>query len=259
MEQNSIEIWKSVVGYEGRYEVSNMGRVRSVARRHIKKNGVPQTIPERLLVPRLSTKGYVQYALSKHNKLTNHMAHRLVCVSFNGLPVDPSLACLPLHKVHVNHKDLNKVNNRPDNLEWCSHVENMRHARERKVFSPLHGRKGPYKLTPELAEAIRLEVSKCERSRREICAEMGVPFFAFQAAATGFTWTDTPTPVGNRANKSYACPFKHPGKRKKLTPALVAEIRSLGPTTSVTALANQFMVSGTTIRKILKGTSWVVR
>ena len=92
------EVWKSVVGYEGYYEVSNLGRVRRVTNKN------------NLLVPNTLPYGYLQVCLSVNAVRKQHRIHRLVAEAFlpnpNNLPI-------------VNHKDWNPSNNRVDNLEWC--------------------------------------------------------------------------------------------------------------------------------------------
>ena len=103
------EIWKNVVGYEGLYEVSNLGKVRSLKRPHI----------GRIRKPQFTQDGYYKLNLSKHNKRTNYLISRIVATAF--IPN-------PLNKSEINHKDCDKTNNRESNLEWHTHLENMRHA-----------------------------------------------------------------------------------------------------------------------------------
>lgn len=101
------EIWKDVVGYEGLYEVSNFGKVKSAKRCGSKGE---------ILATSMSS-GYYRVNLS-NGKCKKFLVHRLVAKSFlenpNGLP-------------QINHKDLCKTNNILSNLEWCSRSENMRH------------------------------------------------------------------------------------------------------------------------------------
>ena len=109
------EIWKDVVGFEGYYEVSNLGRVRSVERDIFCKNGVVCHYKSRIIkqvektckykIPRL----YVN--LSKESRNYCKTVHRLVALAFIPNPDN-----LP----QVNHKDEDPSNNRVDNLEWCT-------------------------------------------------------------------------------------------------------------------------------------------
>lgn len=99
------EIWKSIPGYEGLYEVSNIGNVRSLFRY------------KKTLKPSLTNNGYLYYQLFKNKVGKNHYAHRLVATAF--VPKEEG-------KEIVNHKDENKTNNCAENLEWVSHIENCR-------------------------------------------------------------------------------------------------------------------------------------
>ena len=109
-----IEKWLPVIGYDGYYEVSNFGNVRSVRYDH---NG--QLIYSRLLKPAVKQRGYLGVVLCKQGYTSNHLVHRLVAIAFLPNPND-----LP----EVNHKDGNKLNATVDNLEWCSSSENLHHA-----------------------------------------------------------------------------------------------------------------------------------
>ena len=115
------EIWKPIEGYEGLYEVSNMGRVRSLDREW-------ETAPNHLIHRKgqimIQTKmhrGYLQVRLSKARVSKTFRSHRLVAEAFV-----PN----PYNKPHVNHKDGNKINNCADNLEWVTPSENQIHSRD---------------------------------------------------------------------------------------------------------------------------------
>lgn len=112
------EEWRPVVGWESLYEVSNMGRIRSFPR--VCWNGkVEWTMPSRIMHDYLAFKGYRYVTLNTGLKPVNRLVHQVVATAFLG--VDPD-------RPFVNHKDGNKVNNRLDNLEWCTQKENARHA-----------------------------------------------------------------------------------------------------------------------------------
>lgn len=119
-EENVEEVWKDVVGYKNIYKVSNLGRVKRLAKSFIRKDGKPFTLKEKVLTPNPIKGGYYQYKLTKNGKEKSLLRHRLVCRAFHG----PA----PKGKNFVNHKDTDKENNRADNLEWCSFQENMNHA-----------------------------------------------------------------------------------------------------------------------------------
>lgn len=116
------EIWKDVKGYEGIYQVSNMGRVKSLAR-----SGNNRTLKDRIMRQYVGKTGYMQVRLSKENKTRLLKVHRIVAEAF----IDN-----PWQKPQVNHIDGNKTNNLVDNLEWNTSSENIKHAydcRLRKV------------------------------------------------------------------------------------------------------------------------------
>jgi hypothetical protein len=104
------EIWKDIKEYEGLYQVSNMGKVKSLRRIH----GIINKILSNHL-----TRGYYSVKLSVNRKEKDFNVHRLVANAF--IPN-------PLAKPCVNHRDANKCNNEFTNLEWCTHQENMDHA-----------------------------------------------------------------------------------------------------------------------------------
>ena len=101
------EIWKPIKGYEGLYEVSNWGRVKSL------KFG-----KERILKPSIRH-GYYFVGLSKNGIVKTYQVHRLVAEAF----IDN-----PNNYKEVNHKDENKLNNSVENLEWCDRLYNVRYG-----------------------------------------------------------------------------------------------------------------------------------
>ncbi len=100
------EEWRTVAGYEGLYEVSNMGNVRS-------------TRSGKLLKPSLNNSGYSVIHFYDHQNFKAFTIHRLVAMAF--IPN-------PCGKRTVNHIDGDKTNNRADNLEWATYSENHKHA-----------------------------------------------------------------------------------------------------------------------------------
>jgi hypothetical protein len=116
----NIEIWRPVVGFEGYYEVSNLGVVRSVTRR-ISREGRQGDLTKQgqILQGFVTPKGYVRLQLVRDGQVKNCMIHRLVAEAF--LPN-------PENKPEVNHKDGNKQRNVVDNLEWMTSGENLQHA-----------------------------------------------------------------------------------------------------------------------------------
>ncbi|PTH36721.1 NUMOD4 motif-containing HNH endonuclease [Staphylococcus agnetis] len=111
------EIWKDVVGYEGLYEVSNQGRIRSKERYVKVKDSNFRYLKSKVLKERITKLGYNRVALYKNSKPANKFVHRLVMEAFDRKSPQP-----------VNHKNGNKTDNHLDNLEYCTHQENSRHA-----------------------------------------------------------------------------------------------------------------------------------
>ena len=102
------EVWKDIPGYEGIYEISNLGNVKS----HFGKE-------ERILVTNPCSSGYLKVVLCRDKHHKNVMIHRLVAEAFISNPYNERT---------VNHKDGNKKNNAVTNLEWCSYSNNQKHA-----------------------------------------------------------------------------------------------------------------------------------
>lgn len=111
-EELNNEIWLPVVGYEGVYSVSNLGRVR--------RDLAYGNRPTRILRGAINDDGYHQVGLSRDNKTATGLIHRMVARAFIGNP--------PEGREQVNHIDHNRSNNRLENLEWCSPKENTQHC-----------------------------------------------------------------------------------------------------------------------------------
>lgn len=108
---NEEEVWKDVDGYEGIYQVSNMGRVKSLERLSVQKH----LVPEKILNGFIHGHGYQVVDLYKDGIRKKHYIHRLVATAFVPNPRNLN---------EVDHLDRNPSNCRADNLRWCTHVEN---------------------------------------------------------------------------------------------------------------------------------------
>ena len=125
------EIWKDIAGYEGLYQVSNLGRVRSVERVVLMKDGKYRKTYPFIRKQRVKNNGYYQVNLSKYGSIRWFSVHRLVAQAF--IPN-------PNNYTHINHKDENKDNNIVENLEWCTHHYNCMYGtgRERQKISRMN-------------------------------------------------------------------------------------------------------------------------
>lgn len=122
-----MEIWKDIEGFEGRYQVSNFGNVKSLG---CKRNGKK----EKILKQHYDKRGYKKVTLSKNYELKSFSVHRLVAIAF--------LENLE-NKRTVNHINGIKHDNRVENLEWCTDSENTKHAFKLGLKTPpLKGKTG---------------------------------------------------------------------------------------------------------------------
>lgn len=117
------EIWKPVKGFPF-YEVSNLGRVRSIDRKVINGNGCKIPRKGKVLKQAGNGNGYLRATVYLDGKPKYHSIHRMVALAF--IPN-------PENKYAVNHKDCNKENNNVNNLEWVTKSENEIHARKMGV------------------------------------------------------------------------------------------------------------------------------
>ena len=112
-----MEIWKAIPDYDGLYEVSTMGRVRSKDRTIPHPRNKAMKLPRRgkILKPELDKYGYPVVTLSKDNKTKTHKIHRLVAITYIPNPDN-----LP----QIDHINAKKYDNRPENLRWCTTQQN---------------------------------------------------------------------------------------------------------------------------------------
>lgn len=166
------ERWRPVVGYEGLYEASNIGRIRSVER--INYYGSRQ-LRSVMLSFSVNTAGGRQGArytvkLSKNGRLKVHQVHRLVAIAWIPNPKELTDVC---------HKDHNPLNNRIENLEWMTHKENI-------TVSVEAGR-WRRKVSDETIVAIRQRAAAGE-SQRSLAKEYGVAFGTVNSIVNRRSW-----------------------------------------------------------------------
>ena len=124
------EIWKDIEGYEGLYQVSNLGRIKSLGKYIHKLRGNIWT-DEKIKKQHKDRDGYCRVNLYKNSKMKACMVHRLVAKAF--IPNTEN-------KKEINHIDGNKDNNITSNLEWCTRTENERHAYKTGLKNSRYGK-----------------------------------------------------------------------------------------------------------------------
>jgi hypothetical protein len=136
------EIWKDIKDYEGLYQISNLGKIKSLAR---KTNN--QFCKEDIILKLwLSPTGYLVINLHKNGKMKYFTVHRLVLKNF---------VSNPLNKLEINHKDGNKQNNNLNNLEWATSSENHKHAFKLNLMDNKGEQNPQHKLTEWDVKMIR--------------------------------------------------------------------------------------------------------
>ena len=123
------EIWKDIPGFEGRYQVSTFGRIKSLPRK-VKAGRTYRYVQEHILSARYDSRGYSRICIKIHPKKYWFSVHRLVAEIFipnpNNYPV-------------INHKDNNPRNNCVDNLEWCTQSYNVKYSYTKGNAKPTSG------------------------------------------------------------------------------------------------------------------------
>lgn len=173
------ENWRPIAGYEGIYEISDNGQVKSLVTRW-------PSINNRILKHNKTTGGYHCLCLYKNKKRTSFLVHRLVALAFLA-------PCLSAHC--VNHKDGNKDNNAVENLEWVTPLDNVLHALKKGfrkkptgVFGEHHGRA---KLSWGQVNEIRS--LKGIKTQRELAKLYGVSHTQIRNVQKGKHWQKCPS------------------------------------------------------------------
>ena len=185
------EKWVDIPCYEGYYQVSSFGRVRTLDRYLPATNGGKQLRKGCVIQPSTMPNGYLMVSLHKGGKSVSKYVHRLVASAFVPNPLDLK---------EVNHKDEDKTNNRLDNLEWCTHRYNINYGTAAKRISIAH-LKGGYGKVPIIQLKDGVEVAKydsaadaeratgiCASSIRKVCLQR--PKFH---TAGGYGWRNDDT------------------------------------------------------------------
>jgi len=154
-----LETWRPVVGWEGLYEVSDQGNVRSARREH-------NTWPGRLLRPAVNHGGYLHVGLYRDGQQNGCRVHRLVALAFLG-------PCPPGHE--VNHRFGIKTDNRATELEWATKSANTRHAYAGGLAHAPDNR-GTRSCRAKLTEAdvLAIRAARGQTTQRALARQFGV-------------------------------------------------------------------------------------
>ena len=174
------EQWKDVSGYEGYYQVSSLGRIRSLDRR-VRLRDLTRMCSGKVLKQTAVQLGGIQYyqvSLSVKNIIKHRLVHRLIAQTF--IPN-------PKNKEQVNHIDFNGLNNRLENLEWTTPKENSRHSMHRYI-PPAGERNGQSKLTIESVLEIRKTDLAGTLNKQELAKDYGVCVRTIDNIITRATW-----------------------------------------------------------------------
>lgn len=159
-----MEEWKDIKGYEGLYQVSNLGNIRSLQSRWGKR------VQPRIVNQHITENGYKRVGLSKNNKQKLFMVHRLVADTF--MPNSNA-------NLEINHKDYCRTNNNLNNLEWMSHEDNVKYSKSIKIKQLSLDRK-MIKTWDSIVEVEKL----LKIDHRQICACLKKK----QKTCHGFVW-----------------------------------------------------------------------
>lgn len=178
------EEWRDILGFEGLYQVSSMGRVRSVDRIVVKSNGVIQKVSGRLLKPHGSktTHHYMQVILSKCNKRYAAPVHRLVATTFLECPNGCNV---------VDHINGDIFDNRSENLRWCTQQNNLQYCRERGVARFPHFHDWSEDTKRKYLKKVRKPIVRSDGKRYECTSDaakdLGVTYAAISHVLRGTT------------------------------------------------------------------------
>ena len=173
MYKGSEEKWRDIKEYEGLYQISNYGNVKSLSYRRM---GICKE-----LAKIKNSNGYISASLFKKGKGKQYRIHRLVAIAF----IDNSI-----NKPQVNHKDGNKQNNSVNNLEWATKSENEKHSVKNNLrIMPKsdYENNGNSKLTKKDVIEINLLINN-NLKIKDIAWKYNVSYYAIWAIKKGITW-----------------------------------------------------------------------
>jgi len=171
-----IEVWMDIKGFEGLYQVSNIGRVKSLERKVSGKLGSLRKLPEMLLKP-IKKDGYLRVTLQNKDR-RNYRIHRLVCEAFKDNK---------FMKPYVNHINGIKTDNRAENLECCTQKENMVHAKKNNLLKP---KRGDESVNSKISEqdAKKIKYEHIGLNQIQIAKIYGIDTTTVSKIKTGVNW-----------------------------------------------------------------------
>lgn len=176
---DEVEIWRALIGYEGLYEVSNLGAVRNIAQRR-------GTRPGLILKNRITKDGYCKVVLRDSGRDVSLFVHRIVYTCFHG-PIPDGM--------EIDHLDGNKKNNASSNFEAVTRLENIARSFRRGRNMAFGSRQGRSAFTENQVLQIKIRVARGER-QNAIAAEFGVTPTAINCIIKGKTWVHVKLPEG---------------------------------------------------------------
>lgn len=183
-----MESWKPVIGYEGYYEVSDLGRVKSVA--HKGKTGIRhnecRNFVGRVLKQNKKRNGYLSVDLCKEGHIRSIAVHRLVAIAF--VPKSEGAE-------QVNHINCDKTDNRACNLEWCTAKHNREHAKANNLYCNPNKKRVRCKQTRmefessyKAAEWLNETKFKNSKQVKNLASKIRAACLGYQSCAYGYTW-----------------------------------------------------------------------
>lgn len=189
------ERWKDIVGYEGFYQISNKGRVRSLDRYVpiVRSRSIfyIQFVKGRTLKLQTDHYGYLVANLRRNGRKKENKIHRLIAIAF--IPN-------PHNKPVINHKDGTKTNNSIRNLEWCTQADNLRHAIRTGLITKNYGNRNYTKLSKSDVLKIDRLLKTTGLTYMQIATKYGVSKSAISSISLGMTWSKVTRRIKGEVN-----------------------------------------------------------
>lgn len=176
-----MEIWKDILGYEGIYQVSNSGQVKSLSRTIFYSDGRKYSQPEKILRINFSGKYKIPLVhLYENAKRTAFAVHRLVALAF---------ILNPENKPDVNHISGDRTDNSVNNLEWTTRLENMQHGFETGLINNTGTNHGNNVYTDSEIKKVKLLLKTGTMTQKQVAEVTGVKKGTVEQIAQGKQWT----------------------------------------------------------------------